>query len=81
MNETAPLFEHLTYIVGDVHFWGLVFAYWIFSAAVGALPAPTAESSLFYRWLFQFLNTLAGNITRAFSAKIPGLKPNGGVNQ
>lgn len=53
-------------------FWALVVAYWLFSAAVGALEAPTEKNGPFYRWAFKFLNTLAGNISRAFSSKIPG---------
>ena len=66
--------EGLTNIIGDPYFWGLISAYWVFSAAVGALPAPEEGSSKFYRWFFSFANTLAANVTRAFSSKIPGLK-------
>ena len=47
-------------------------AYYIISAAIGALPAPAADSGNFYKWFFQFSNTLAGNLTRAFSSKLPG---------
>lgn len=60
-------------LMGDPHFWALVGAYWIFSAAIGSLPAPEPDSGKFYRWFFQFSNTLAANVTRAFSSKIPGL--------
>ncbi|MDP9267246.1 MAG: hypothetical protein M3P27_02840 [Acidobacteriota bacterium] len=64
--------NHVTNIIGDPYFWGLVFAYWTFSSAVGALVSPKPTSSDFYRWAFTFLNTLAGNISRAFASKIPG---------
>lgn len=56
-------------------FWALVACYWVFSAAVGAMEAPTEKNGPFYRWAFKFFNTLAGNLSRAFSSKIPG---NGG---
>ena len=47
-------------------------AYYLMSAAVGALPMPDATSHVFYKWFFTFSNTLAANVTRAFSAKLPG---------
>jgi hypothetical protein len=53
-----------------------VFAYWLFSAFVGGMPAPTEESSTAYKWAFQSLNILASNLTRAFTDKIPGLRNN-----
>lgn len=62
-------------IIGNPHFWALVATYWVFSAAVGALQKPSDSSSPFYKWAFQFLNTLAGNISRAFASKIPGVEP------
>lgn len=40
------------------------------SSAIGAMPAPTATSHMFYQWLFKFLNTFAGNLTRAFGTKV-----------
>jgi hypothetical protein len=59
-------------IVGDPAFWGLVIAYWTFSAAIGALESPDEKSGKGYRWFFKFANALAANITRAFGSKIPG---------
>jgi len=47
-------------------------SYYVISAAIGALPAPAAASGNGYKWFFQFSNTLAGNLTRAFSNKLPG---------
>lgn len=44
--------------------------YYILSAAIGALPAPQAQSGMFYNWIFKFANTLGGNLTRAFAAKV-----------
>jgi len=68
-------------LIGNPYFWGVVAAYWTFAAAIGALEAPTEKSGAFYRWAFKFLNTLAANVTRAFSSKIPGLKNgNGGAS-
>jgi hypothetical protein len=63
----------LVKLIGNPHFWMLVGIYWVFSAAVGALEKPTDKSGSFYRWAFQFLNTLAGNLSRAFASKIPGV--------
>ncbi len=58
-------------------FWLLVGGYWVFSAGVGALESPDEHSGKLYRWAFRFLNTLAGNLSRAFASKIPGV--NGGA--
>jgi hypothetical protein len=68
-------------------FWAAVGAYWIFSAAVSAMPEPVSGSGAGYRWLYRFLHTTAGNITTALSTaarcracasplgnRIPGLK-------
>ncbi len=46
--------------------------YYVMSAAVGSLPMPDANSHMFYRWFFQFSNTLAANVARAYAAKLPG---------
>jgi len=40
-------------------------AYYIFSAVVGGMPAPTAQSSTTYQWAFATFNILASNIARA----------------
>jgi len=45
--------------------------YYVTSAAVGSLPMPDASSHKFYRWFFQFANTLAANVTRAYASKLP----------
>ena len=37
-------------------------ALWMFSAAVGAMQAPTEASSARYRFLYGFVHTLAGNV-------------------
>lgn len=47
-------------------------AWYVTSAAVGSLPMPDTNSSKFYRWFFQFSNTLAANISRAWASKLPG---------
>ncbi|MGH8095643.1 MAG: hypothetical protein ACREIF_19615, partial [Chthoniobacterales bacterium] len=60
--------------------------YWIFSAAVSAMPEPApcrawasrpepaSNGSAGYLWLYRFCHTTAGNITTAFKNRIPGLK-------
>ena len=45
--------------------------YYVVSAAVGSLPMPDSTSHKFYRWFFQFSNTLAANVTRALASKLP----------
>jgi hypothetical protein len=54
-------------------FWAAVGLYWIFSAAVSALPEPGPNGSPGYVWLYRFMHTTAGNLTTAFS-RIPGMK-------
>lgn len=44
--------------------------YYVLSAAIGSLPAPRPDSGMFFVWFFKFSNTLAGNLSRAFSAKL-----------
>lgn len=51
----------------------IIVSYWVFSAAVGAMPTPLVTSSPWYIFLFRFLHTLAGNLNRAaISLKVPG---------
>jgi hypothetical protein len=58
-------------IITDPNFWFLVGVYWIFNAAVGAMPEPLPNSRG-YEFLYKFLHTLAGNVQKAFAMKIPG---------
>lgn len=44
--------------------------YYLFSALVGGMPAPTANSGVAYKWTFASLNILASNISRAKSTTI-----------
>ena len=55
-------------------FWVTVVLYWIFSAAISALPEPKPNGSPGYLWLYRFLHTTAGNLTTAFN-RLPGMKP------
>jgi len=55
-------------------FWAAVAIYWIFSAAVSAMPEPGTNGSPGYLWLYRFVHTIAGNLTTAFGNRIPGLK-------
>lgn len=52
------------------HPFALVLSWWVFSAAVGSLPAPTKDSSRFYQWFYPFANTLGANLARAFNTKV-----------
>lgn len=56
-------------------------AYYVVSAAIGAMPAPAATDGRGYQFLFKFLNTIGGNLTRAFNTYVEG-SPNfqSGVN-
>jgi len=57
------------------HEFGVAVAvYWVFSAAVSAMPEPLGGSRAGYVWVYRFLHTIAGNITTAFGNKLPGLK-------
>jgi hypothetical protein len=38
-------------------FWVAVVLYWIFSAAISALPEPKPNGSPGYLWLYRFLHT------------------------
>jgi hypothetical protein len=69
-------------------FWTAVAVYWIFSAAVSAMPEPSPyrarasrpepepgpNTGPGYLWLYRFLHTIAGNLTTAFGNRVPGLK-------
>jgi hypothetical protein len=53
-------------------------AYWLFSAAVGAMDTPAMTDPEWKRYAFRFLHRLAGNLNRAAVAfKVPGAKENG----
>jgi len=39
-------------------------SYAVLSAAISSLPMPDNTSSKFYRWFFQFSNTIAANLAR-----------------
>ncbi len=50
------------------HQFGLAVAiYWIFSAAVSAMPDPKPGDPGGYVWLYRFVHTIAGNLTTALS--------------
>lgn len=55
-------------------FWAAVILYWLFSAAVSAMPEAKPDDAPAYLWLFRFLHSVAGNITTVFGSRIPGLK-------
>ncbi len=47
-------------------------SYWVLSAFIGALPAPTASSNNLYKFIFAFSNSLGGNLLRALSTRVEG---------
>ena len=61
-NLIAYLQSHSLIVLG---------AYYVFSAAISAMPSPNPDSGNGYKWLYQFGNTLAGNLSRAFATKLP----------
>jgi len=58
-------------VVGDFfsqHWVAVVWTFttqYVWSAFIGALEAPTAQSSSLYKFFFKFANRLAGNLSRA----------------
>ena len=58
------------------HPFGLLFAFWTFSNFVSTMPSPDGgswTSSLFYKWLFNFLHAMSGTIGRIL-AQYPSTK-------
>jgi hypothetical protein len=55
-------------------FGAAVALYWIFSAAVSAMPEPKPGDAGGYAWLYGFVHILAGNLTTAFGNRITALK-------
>jgi hypothetical protein len=63
-----------------MHFIGSIYAthpyistlvsYWVLSAFIGALPAPSATASGLYLFFFKFSNSLGGNLLRALSTQV-----------
>ena len=49
--------------------------FYIFSNSIAALPTPGSASSTFYRWSFDFLHLVAGNIARIIATRYPGAVP------
>lgn len=47
--------------------------YWLFSSAVGAMPAPSENSSGFYHWVYGFGHNLL-QLVAANGARIPQVR-------
>lgn len=63
----------ITELLANPLFWKILLGYWVFSAAVGALPTPKLDGSMFYMFVFRFAHALSGNLNRAAVAlKVPG---------
>lgn len=45
--------------------WKVLITYWVFSAAVGAMPTPSTNANAFYIFLFRFAHGVSGNLNRA----------------
>jgi len=51
--------------------WKAIVAYWLFNAAVTALPQPNGGKA--YQFIYRFMHTLAGNLDRAAQKlNVPG---------
>lgn len=48
-----------------------IIAYWVLSAVVSGMPAPTMQSGLSYRWAYQSLHILAGDLSAFFEKEKP----------
>jgi len=44
--------------------------YYVVSAGISSLPAPTVKSHAFYLWFFKFANTIGANLARAYSTAV-----------
>ena len=54
-------------------FWIVVGSYYVFAAAVVALPAPDQKAGMFYRFLYGFAHALSANADKVAKAvKLPG---------
>lgn len=63
----------ITELLSNRLVWEAIAGYWLFSAAVGAMPTPIQGGSGWYQFLFRFGHALAGNVSRAAVAlKVPG---------
>jgi hypothetical protein len=49
--------------------WDTVILFWLFSAAVNALPTPTDDSSAVYRYIYTFLTTVLGHLSDAINQR------------
>jgi hypothetical protein len=57
-------------------------AYFVFSAAVGAMAAPSdAQKAGFYGWLYRFLQRLAANADRLAEARFGAFVPAGASDE
>lgn len=66
----------ITDLLANPLVWKVLGAYWVFSAAVGALPTPLQSDSRLYQFFFRFCHALSGNVNRAAVAlKVPGATP------
>jgi hypothetical protein len=54
-------------------------SYLFVSSAVGAMPSPTFTSSVFYRWLFDFLHTFTGGLFRVIATHNPSFQADSGA--
>ncbi len=73
MNTISSIFQN--------HMWAIIGTFmtqYVWSAFIGALEAPTAQSSALYKFTFKFANGIAGNLARAKSTAVessPNFQP------
>jgi hypothetical protein len=59
----------LEQFLADHTIWDTIVLFWIFSAAVNAMPVPKDTSSDGYRWVYTFLTALLGHVSDAMNQR------------
>tara|TARA_R110002060_G_scaffold18018_1_gene24892 strand:+ start:558 stop:755 length:198 start_codon:yes stop_codon:yes gene_type:complete len=57
-------------ILTNPQLYMFVAMWWVFNAGVDSMPAPGKGKG--YKWLYQFLHALSGNIQKAINLKTGG---------
>lgn len=75
------MFQSLADLLSNPVVWKVLAFYWLFSAAVGAMPTPVEKSGQLYIFVFRFAHALGGNLNRAAIAlKVPGAEKSDGAS-
>lgn len=49
----------------------VLIGYFLFSAIVSGMPEPVPSSGVFYRWAYQSLHVLSGDLSTVLGSRIP----------